>query len=172
MEQEIIRHNFILIEENNFTLFQELLYKWFQMPHVVQWWPTPEEQEDFFNSFLKRIRSGTKPYLVLYNDISIGYIQTYSVDLAQNAWLPKLSGNIIGIDQFIGEPDYLYKGIGTLFIKEFIKTIIAKESITKIIVDPEPINFAAIRCYEKVGFKKVGEFKAPWGPALLMVYKL
>ncbi|MCF7799992.1 acetyltransferase [Candidatus Babeliales bacterium] len=40
-----------------------------------------------------------------------------------------------------------------------------------VVVDPDPENKAAIRCYEKIGFKKIGEFQAPWGPALVMVYK-
>ncbi len=170
------KFTFTPIEEKNFPSLQSLLQKWFEMPHVEQWWPVPREGEDFFNSFLKRIRSGTQPYLVLCNDIAIGYIQCYSVDLTKSTWLPKLSdnktGNIIGIDQFIGEPDYLNKGIGTLFIKEFVKNLIAKDKTLTIVVDPDPTNAAAIRCYEKVGFKKLGEYQAPWGPALVMSYKL
>lgn len=40
------------------------------------------------------------------------------------------------------------------------------------ILDPEPDNTAAIRCYEKVGFKKRGLFQATYGPALFMYYDL
>ena len=156
-----------------------LLHSWFQKPHVSKWWPVPKEQEDFFNTFLPRIRlnSTTRPYLVLRNNMPIGYIQTYSVDIAKSTWLPKLTGKVIGTDQFIGEEDYLGKGFGTLFIKEFIRYLFAKEGgdIT-IIVDPDPTNIAAIKCYEKVGFKKLsfiklGIYEAPWGPALVMSYK-
>ncbi|MBU0569505.1 acetyltransferase, partial [Patescibacteria group bacterium] len=118
------------IKENDLSSLQTLLNTWFQMPHVAKWWPVPRVGEDFFNSFLKRIRSGTKPYLVLCNDFPIGYIQCYNVDLTTSTWLPKslLPGNLIGIDQFIGEPDYLGKGIGTLFIKEFVKSLMAKDA--------------------------------------------
>ena len=157
------------VEESDLTL----LHSWFQKPHIEQWWPVPQDQEDFFNSFLQRIRTkGTYPYLVLCDDLPIGYIQTYPVDITKSTWLPKLSGKIIGTDQFIGESDYLNKGFGTLFIKEFIKFLFGKEGndIT-IIVDPDPTNVAAIRCYEKVGFKKRGIYEAPWGPALVMSYK-
>jgi aminoglycoside 6'-N-acetyltransferase len=172
MKQQTVSYNFAFkpIEKQNLLPLLPLLHSWFQMPHIVQWWPVPRKDEDFFNSFLKRIRSGTKPYLVLCNDLPIGYLQCYDVNLATNSWLPKLAGNMIGIDQFIGEPDYLGKGIGTLFIKKFVENLIAKDGSLTIVVDPDPTNAAAIRCYEKVGFKKHGEYQAPWGPALLMVY--
>ena len=54
-----------------------LLHTWFKKPHITKWWPVPREDEDFFNSFLKRIRSGTKPHLVLCNDLPVGYIQCH-----------------------------------------------------------------------------------------------
>lgn len=151
------------------------LLEWFKKPHVDQWWPVPAEQEDFFRSFLERIRPGIKkPYLVLCDDKPIGYIQSYSINNSTHSWLPSVRQNeiMIGIDQFIGEEDYLYKGFGPGFIKTFIDDVLAQEHYTKIIVDPEPQNTAAIRCYEKVGFNKLGEFLAPWGPALVMVYQI
>lgn len=158
------------IDERNYPSRQALLDKWFKASHVARWWPVPEEHEDFFNSFLKRIRSGAQPYLVLCNDRPIGYIQTYSINVSKDRWLPKLSGNIIGIDQFVGEPEYLGKGIGTLFIKAFVANLVAKDKTVTIVVDPDPTNAVAIRCYEKVGFKKIGVYQAPWGPALIMIY--
>ena len=170
-----MKHNFIFksINEKNFKSLEPLLLTWFKEPHIDQWWPVPKESEAFFNSFLKRIRSGTKPYLVLCNNVAIGYIQTYNINLDKNTWLPKITDNSIGIDQFIGETEYLYKGIGPLFIKEFIQDIIFKKdkSVT-VVIDPDPTNIAAIKCYQKVGFKELGTHQAPWGPALVMVYKI
>lgn len=165
---------FKLVEEKDLLL----LYKWFKQPHVSKWWPTPEEKEDFFESFLKRIRSDIrKCYIVFCDNAPIGYLQLYSVDYENEkwcSWLPKFPGEkkVIGIDQFIGESDYLHKGFGTLFIKQFLVELFEKERDLVVVVDPEPENLAAIKCYEKVGFEKIGEFKAPWGPALVMAYKL
>jgi len=107
-----------------------ILLAWFKKSHVDLWWPVPKDQEDFFKSFLERIRAGIKkPYIVSLNDLPIGYIQSYSVDPLTHPWLPKLpdNGNVIGIDQFIGKPDYLYKGFGPLFIKKFIDNLITKD---------------------------------------------
>ncbi len=44
--------------------------------------------------------------------------------------------------------------------------------IEKIIIDPTPDNKRAIRCYEKVGFKGIGEIETPDGTACLMEYIL
>lgn len=64
------------------------------------------------------------------------------------------------------------KGLGPQFIKEFMQTILfaQDQDIEAVIVDPDPKNKSAIRCYEKVGFKNLGQCKAPWGPAEVMIY--
>ncbi len=152
-----------------------LVLSWFKEPHVRQWWPAPEENE-LFENFLQRIRSkNTFPYMILVDGKSIGYIQYYYIDRSvQKAgeWLPPLPEATVGTDQFIGNPEYLGKGYGTVCIKEFITylTHAVEPSITTFIVDPEPTNYAAIRCYEKVGFRQLGNYTTPFGPILLMRY--
>jgi RimJ/RimL family protein N-acetyltransferase len=152
------------------------LLTWFQQPHVIKWWPVPEKNE-LIEKFLRRIRSkDTFGYVVFLDKKPIGYIQYYYLDYSQDKagkWLPELPYSTVGTDQFIGEPDYIGKGYGTLFIKafiEYLKTI--EPDLNTIIVDPEPGNIAAIRCYEKVGFERVGIFETPYGTSLLMWYDL
>ena len=147
-----------------------LLLTWFKEPHVQKWWPTPKKDEDFFDHFLKRIRSkDTFAYLVLLDNEPIGYIQYYLIDKQKSSWLPELLPNTVGTDQFIGKPGLIGKGLGSQFIKEFIETILFTENIDAVIVDPDPTNKAAIRCYEKINFTLLGEFQAPWGPAQVMI---
>lgn len=155
------------------------LNTWFSSPHVSQWWPVPEKDEDVIEHFLKRIRSkDTFGYLVMLDGLSLAYIQYYHLDYAHQktgAWLLSagLPATTVGIDQFIGDAHFLGKGYGTSFIKEFMRYLRELEpAITTVIVDPDPANHAAIRCYEKVGFKEVGVYTAPWGPALLMRYDM
>ena len=153
-----------------------LLYSWFKQPHVSQWWPVPAGDE-FFEKFLARIRSkDTFAFLATLNEAPIGYIQYYYIDRTQEkagSWLPELPLTTVGTDQFIGESEYLNKGYGTRMIKDFIVHLAPLEpTITTVIVDPDPTNLAAIRCYEKVGFTPMGTYTAPWGPALLMRYDL
>lgn len=169
---------------NNLTAFSfkpvvesdlPLLYSWFKKAHVDQWWPVSADKEDFFQSFLERIRLGIKkPYLVFYAGEPIGYIQSYTVDQSTHSWLPEISKytKIIGIDQFIGEEGLLYKGLGPCFIKAFIDDVLLGAGYHKVLVDPDPSNSAAIRCYEKVGFESLGQYQAPWGPAQVMIYSI
>jgi RimJ/RimL family protein N-acetyltransferase len=150
-----------------------LLLQWFKEPHVEKWWPTPEENE-LMEYFLEKIRSkNTFGFVVLLDEKPIGYIQYYYIDRSKvesGSLLPSLPDETtIGIDQFIGDPNYLHKGYGTQFIKQFIAELpIIEPEITTIILDPNPENLAAIRCYEKVGFEKVCTYENPWGTSLLM----
>lgn len=152
-----------------------LLYTWFKEPHVYKWWPTLEANE-FFEHFLRRIRSkDTFAYIVFADEKAIGYIQYYYIDRASKksgAWLPELPKTTVGTDQFIGDPNYLGKGYGTLFIKEFIKYLsnTLEPDITTIIVDPDPNNYVAIKCYEKVGFTSIGIYAVHEEQHLLMRY--
>jgi RimJ/RimL family protein N-acetyltransferase len=59
----------------------------------------------------------------------------------------------VGIDQFIGEEDYVNKGVGQETIKMFVELITQKCRPRSIILDPAPDNKRAVRCYEKLGFK-------------------
>jgi len=149
------------------------LYQWFKEPHVQQWWPVPKNDE-FFDFFLKRIRSkDTFAYLAMMDGTPIGYIQYYYIDRNNpkaGSWLPELPEATVGTDQFIGDPAYIGKGYGTQMVKAFIQylTHILEPHITTVIVDPDPANHAAIRCYEKVGFKKELVYTVSGGQHLLM----
>ncbi len=150
------------------------LLVWFDEPHVNKWWPVLSKDETI-EHFLKRIRSkDTFGYIVSIDNTPIGYIQYYYIDRTvekAGSWLPELPKTTVGTDQFIGDPNYIGKGYGTQFVKAFIDYLRSIEpTITTIIVDPEPDNHGAIRCYERVGFKRVGEFATRYGHALLMRY--
>ena len=144
--------------------------------HVHKWWPTLQKDETI-EHFLRRIRSkDTFGYIVNFNDKPIGYIQYYYINPTGEKvgrYLPKLPSYTIGTDQFIGDPEYISKGIGTSMIKKFIFYIGKIEpQTTTIIVDPEPANYAAIRCYEKVGFERIGTYETAYGSCLLMRYNI
>jgi RimJ/RimL family protein N-acetyltransferase len=153
-----------------------ILHSWFQEPHVTQWWPVPQEHESF-QQFTTRIRSvDTFGFIAFLGNEPIGYIQYYQIDQTHHKTglgLPKLPENTVGIDQFIGNPQWLSKGYGTRLIKDFLIYLVTikPETIT-VILDPEPINYAAIRCYEKVGFVSMGICTTFFGDCLLMSYDL
>jgi aminoglycoside 6'-N-acetyltransferase len=123
-----------------------LLLEWLSKEHVKQWWDAGEdtiekvacnygEEEECLERFIlvAAEESGEKP---------IGYFQHY-----------RLPDGSIGIDQFIGEEDYINRGVGTEAIRVFVNAITHEHKPSRIILDPSPGNKRAIRCYEKIGFK-------------------
>jgi RimJ/RimL family protein N-acetyltransferase len=134
-----------------------LLHKWLNTPHVSRWWsiepgiknPTLEQVR---NKWMRRIekKEQTNCYIVLLDMISTAYIQWYMVsDFTDSMSLVSKSDNLAGIDVFIGEANYLHKGLGPVFISKFIKDIIFSiPEIQSCMIDPEIENAAAIRAYE------------------------
>lgn len=80
-----------------------------------------------------------------------------------------------GIDLFL-DPSLHGRGLGAAAIARVIRHLIQDRHHHRITIDPAIDNVAAIRCYEKVGFRRVGVMRsyerdvdgAGWHDALLM----
>ena len=59
----------------------------------------------------------------------------------------------MGIDLFLGESRYLQRGIGTQVLRLFIQRAREQHAPAYFVIDPDPQNARAIRCYAKVGFR-------------------
>jgi aminoglycoside 6'-N-acetyltransferase len=137
-----------------------LMHKWLNFELVIQWY----EQRRFSlpeieGKFIPRIR-GEKPvscYLILYGDNPIGYIQSYKIsDFPDYAKHVAIGENASGIDLFIGEPDYIHKGLGYYIISKFLKNkVFVLTDSESCIIGPDPNNIIAIKAYQKVGFKYI-----------------
>jgi aminoglycoside 6'-N-acetyltransferase len=60
-----------------------------------------------------------------------------------------------GIDIFL-DPAFRGRGLGTEAVKQVVRMLIDERGHHRITIDPAAENTAAIRAYEKVGFKPVG----------------
>ena len=122
-----------------------LMLGWLSKDHVKEWW---NDADDTLEKVALHYGANdeTERFILYEKDeekeIPIGYFQYYFAD-----------DDSIGIDQFIGEKDYLNRGIGTRAIKIFVEMIARRHRPARIILDPSPENKRAVRCYEKVGFK-------------------
>lgn len=90
---------------------------------------------------------------------AIGYGQIYKLndEMYKEYHYPQNGEIVFAADQFIGEPEYWNRGIGTKYLQtvvDFLKTV---ENADAVILDPHKSNPRAIRAYEKAGFKIIDE---------------
>jgi RimJ/RimL family protein N-acetyltransferase len=148
----------------NFKILKQtdlpLLHKWHNEPHVKQWYDKDRDLAKL-ESVVKKYTpyiSGTKPtqaYIIVCEAKPIGYLQTYLIkDYPDYAKYLELTEEAAGIDLFIGDKNYIHKGLGAKAIKQFLsRFVFSNPVIESCIVGPEPKNTSAIRAYEKAGFK-------------------
>jgi len=166
MENKVImeRISFLELREIDFNL----LYKWYNTDFVNKWYGKEKREwtyKEIENKYIPYIQ-GQKPtdsYIILYNDIKIGYIQTYLIkNYPEYNALVKADDDSAGIDLFIGEKEYIHKGLGPIIIKEFLTNIVFQnKNIKSCVIGPEPKNIIAIKAYKKVGFKYIKKIKIP-----------
>ena len=60
-----------------------------------------------------------------------------------------------GIDLFLGAP-YQDRGLGTDAVRTIARHLVHDRGHHRLTIDPVAHNARAIRCYEKVGFRRVG----------------
>src|SRR4051812_48718479 len=65
------------------------------------------------------------------------------------------------IDIFVGD-DFAGRGIGTDAMRRLIRIVTEQHGHHRITIDPATSNGAAIRSYEKAGFRRVGVQEAAW----------
>lgn len=149
-----------------------LLLKWLETPHVKAWWDrdikwTPQLIEEKYGPYTagyKYEEGSRKPmhaYIASVDKVEVGYIQYYNAyDFPRDEPIDGFPQSLAAFDIFIGESDYIGKGIGTKILHCFCKEYIFKE-FENCLVDPEATNIGAIRAYKKAGFievKKAGDF--------------
>lgn len=71
--------------------------------------------------------------------------------------------DIVTLDLFITEPEYLGKGLSVQLIHEFLLS--KYPDAKKAIIDPEKRNTRAVHVYQKAGFEIKEEFIASWLPS-------
>jgi len=149
-----------------------LLHEWLARPHVAEWWgrtPSLGEVEQEYAPLISD-PSTTRPYVALNGGAPIGYIQSYVAMGSGGGWWPdEEDPGVRGIDQFLAHSEQLGRGLGTAMVRAFVQHLFADPAVTRIQTDPSPENGRAIRCYERAGFRAVGEVDTPDGRALLMV---
>jgi aminoglycoside 6'-N-acetyltransferase len=136
-----------------------LMHRWLQEPHVLEWWwgGVAPPYEAVTAKYGPRIRGEepTDPYLLLFMDQPIGYIQAYMIrDYPEYAAIVDTDAGAAGVDLFIGEDAYLHKGLGSYILRAFLRAVIfGAGDATSCVIGPSETNRIAIRAYKKAGFR-------------------
>jgi aminoglycoside 6'-N-acetyltransferase len=149
----------------------ELLLKWLNTDFVKEWYYKygTNKQDWTYNEikskYLLRItkEKPTDSFIILFKNIKIGYIQTYFLkDYPEYNEIIDGGNDSAGMDLFIGEKEFIHKGLGSIIIKKFLKNHIFHNSfINRCVIGPEPKNKSAIKAYEKAGFKYIKTVQLP-----------
>jgi aminoglycoside 6'-N-acetyltransferase len=142
-----------------------LLEQWLNRPHVAEWWGDPARGLATIEQHLPD--PAIDLFMVSCNDVPIGYQQSYDPHAEPDHPLRDQPIGTRGIDQFIGEPDFIGRGHGSAFIRLFVERLFAAGA-PRVITDPNPRNGRAIRAYAKAGFHPMGNRVTISGEALLM----
>jgi aminoglycoside 6'-N-acetyltransferase len=143
-----------------------MVRRWLETPHVGQWWHDPDEQFTLVSEDLDH--PAMDQFVVTADDRPFAYLQCYDPTAWSDNGLGRHPLGTRGIDQFIGEPDMIDRGHGSALIRGFVDDLL-KKGTPRVVTDPDPENFRAIRAYEKAGFQKARLVNTPDGRALLMV---
>ncbi|MEA2939047.1 MAG: hypothetical protein QOC56_2551 [Alphaproteobacteria bacterium] len=142
-----------------------LLQQWLNRPHVREWWGDPVLG-------LTHIRENLDDptidvFMVSYGGTPIGYQQSWDPHAETDHPCRDQPAGTRGIDQFIGEPDFVNRGHGSAFIRLFVGHLF-EAGAPRVITDPNPRNARAIRAYAKAGFQPIETRMTISGEALLM----
>jgi aminoglycoside 6'-N-acetyltransferase len=140
--------------------------RWLETPHVAEWWGDPREQFALVSGDLDH--PSMQQFIVAIGDRSFAYLQCYNPAAWPNHGFGAIAQDARGIDQFIGEPDFIGQAHGSRFIRAFVDDLL-QAGAHLVLTDPSPQNTRAIRAYEKAGFQIRGPVQTPDGSAILMV---
>jgi RimJ/RimL family protein N-acetyltransferase len=145
-----------------------LLHRWLNTPHVLRWWREPLSLDEVRAKYGVKI-SGEEPtqgYVIAHEGRPVGFIQSYRIaDHPEYAEAIDVEDGAAGLDLYLGEPDCVHRGLGTAAVRQFLREVIfADPEVTCCVLGPDPENAAAIRCYEKVGFRYLKTVQVPDEP--------
>ena len=105
----------------------------------------------------------TRANIVLVDNEPIGYIQSYPVD-DKTPWGKKIkvADNMVSIDYFIGDINYIHKGLGSKMILEYIEQVVKKDKYDIAMISPEPENKAQQCLMKKCGFQYIKTVNVPY----------
>jgi aminoglycoside 6'-N-acetyltransferase len=148
-----------------------LVRRWLLEPHVRRWWddgvknPYPDASIEEYREAIQG-KDPTYHYLAQIDGRSVGMFQHYRIaDDPEYAAALALGEDAIGVDLFIGEVELIGLGHGPAMLRQFLRDVAFPfHGIDVCVIGPSVHNLAAIRAYEKAGFRPLREVHIPDEP--------
>jgi len=162
-----VRYTFAPLREEDL----DLIHGWLLEPHVKRWWddgvkaPYPDAVIQDYRDAIQG-KDPTYHYVARIDERSAGMIQHYRIaDDPEYAAALALGEDAIGVDLFIGEADLIGRGHGPAMLSQFLREVAFPfHQIDVCVIGPSVKNVAAIRAYEKAGFRALREATVPGEP--------
>ena len=145
--------------------------RWLLEPHVERWWndgvktPYPDAEIEEYRDAIQG-KDPTYRYVAHIDGRAAGMFQHYRIaDDAEYAAALALGEDAVGVDLFIGEAELVGRGHGPAMLRQFLRDVAFPfHGIDVCVIGPSVKNVAAIRAYEKVGFRPLREVDVPDEP--------
>jgi len=141
---------------------------WLLLPHVRAWYDDVATAAYPDDAIAERrlAMSGEDPtdhFLIRLDGRPIGDIQSYRIDdHPEYAAQIAIGRPAVGIDLFIGEADLIGRGHGPALIRAFLRDVAFPHyGLGLCVIGPTRSNTAAIRAYEKAGFRFLKMYLEP-----------
>ena len=138
----------------------KLLHKWCKNKYIYEWFEQRELSfEEIVTKYRNKLNGGKQELFIIQSDgKDIGYTQIYKFEYDHDIKNIDSYHNIYEFDIFIGEEEYLSKGIGVIIIKNISDMVYSKYNADSIMLRSFKRNVRAIKCYKKCDYKVVDEY--------------
>jgi aminoglycoside 6'-N-acetyltransferase len=146
---------------------------------VKRWWddgvktPYPDAVIQDYREAIQG-KDPTHHFLAQIDQRRAGMLQHYRIgDDPEYAAALALGEEAIGVDLFIGEADLVGRGHGPVMLRQFLREVAFPfHRIDACVIGPSVRNAAAIRAYEKAGFRRLREATVPGEPDAELLMRL
>jgi aminoglycoside 6'-N-acetyltransferase len=130
------------------------LRRWDDEPHVLASDPNDDWQ---WETELATTPPWREQLIAEVDGVPIGFLQIIDPAEEESRYWGDVPAGLRAIDIWIGEAAYLGRGYGTLMMRLAVERCFAAPAVKAILIDPLASNARAIRFYQRLGFKPVGE---------------
>lgn len=147
---------------------EDLVERWIRQPDIQRWWGNAATA--FAELQLARQSPSALCRMIEADGRPVGYAHAIDAALWGPALPEGLPAGTWDVDLFIAEPDARGRGVGQAALRLLVEEVLTTTLAVAVSVFVSVRNEAAVRAYEKAGFRWVRIWEDPvFGPMWLML---